>query len=83
MPYLVDRQRALLTEDVVAIIKRPERRLRSRVILTDNSLYQTLTRPATLMRDASRYPAHLVALGARRRTATSTNDKGATWRKPQ
>ncbi len=83
MPYLVDRQRALLTEDIVAIIKRPERRLRSRVILTDNSLYQTLTRPATLMRDASRYPAHLVELGARRRTTTPTNDKEAAWRKPQ
>ena len=67
MPYLVDRQRALLTEDVVAVIARPERRHRSRVILADNSLYQTLTKPATLMRYAREYP----------------NLKGATWRKPQ
>ena len=53
--------------DVVAIIKRQERRWRSRVILVDNSLYQTLTKPATLMRYAREYP----------------NLKGATWRKPQ
>ena len=68
MPYIVDRGRALLTGDVVAIIRRPERRLRSRVILADNSLYQTLTRPATLTRYARNYPQML---------------KGATWRTPQ
>ena len=68
MPYLVDRQRAFLTKDIVAVIKRRERRLRSRVILSDSSLYQTLTRPATLMRYARDYP-HMLA--------------GAIWRKPQ
>ena len=67
MPYIIDRHRALLTGDVVAIIRRQERRWRSRVILVDNSLYQTLTRPATLMRYAKEYP----------------NNKGALWRKPQ
>ena len=68
MPYLVDRQRALLIGDVVAVIKRQERRLRSRVILSDNSLYQTLTRPATLARYARDYPHTL---------------KGARWRTPR
>ena len=67
MPYIIDRQRALLIRDVVAIIRRQERGWRSRVILGDNSLYQTLTRPATLMRYARESP----------------NYKGATWRKPQ
>ena len=67
MPYIIDRQRALLTGDVVAIIRRQERRWRSRVILVDNSLYQTLTRPATLLRYAKESP----------------NDKGTVWRKPQ
>ena len=66
MPYLVDRQRAILTEDVVAVIARPERRHRSRVILADNSLYQTMTRPATLMRYAREYPKRLK--GATRKT---------------
>ena len=68
MPYIVDRQRALLTGDVVVIVRRQERRLRSRGILADNSLYQTLTRPATLARYARDYPQTL---------------KGATWRTPQ
>ena len=67
MPYVVDRQRALLTEDIVAVIRRQERRLRSRVILADNSLYQTRTKPATLTRYARDYPAL----------------KGARWQKPQ
>ena len=69
MAYIIDRSRALLVGDVVAIIRRPERRLRSRVILTDNSLYQTLTRPATLARYAREYPRTLL--------------KGATWRIPR
>ena len=68
MPYIVDRQRAFLAKDIVAVIKREERRVRSRVILSDNSLYQTLTRPATLMRYARDYPHTLT---------------GARWRKPQ
>ena len=67
MPYLVDRQRVLRVEDVVAIVKRRERP-RSRVILADNSLYQTRTRPATLMRRAKDYPDSL---------------KGARWRTPK
>ncbi|MBI3321033.1 MAG: hypothetical protein HYZ91_02050 [Candidatus Omnitrophica bacterium] len=50
MPYLIDRQRALFTGDVVAILAVRQRRGRSRVILKDNSLYQTLTRPKTLAR---------------------------------
>ena len=59
MSYLVDRQRAFLTEDIIAVIARPERRHRSRVILADNSLHQTLTRPSTLMRYAREYPKTL------------------------
>jgi hypothetical protein len=52
MPYLIDRQRALYTGDVVAVLGVRQRRTRSRVILKDNSLYQTLTRPQTLARRA-------------------------------
>lgn len=50
MSYLVDRQRALRTEEIVAIVKGTQRRLRTRVILQDNSWYQTMTRPRTLIR---------------------------------
>ena len=50
MAYLVDRQRALRSTDVVAVLSVRQRRARSRVILKDNSLYDTLTRPGTLRR---------------------------------
>ncbi len=52
MAYLMDRQRALRLDDVVAVLKVRQRRSRSRVILSDNSLYHTLTRPQTLIRRA-------------------------------
>ena len=83
MAYLIDRQRALALEDVVAVVKRQERRQRSRVILADNSLYQTLTRPATLMGRARRYPECVVELGARTRGEAQRGRRGATWRTPQ
>ena len=50
MAYLVDRQRGLYLPDVVAIISVRQRNVRSRVIMKDNSLYHTLTRPQTLAR---------------------------------
>ena len=50
MGYLLDRQRALRLEDIVAVLAVRRRRVRSRVVLRDNSLYQTLTRPRTIMR---------------------------------
>ena len=52
MPYVVDRQRALRLDDIVAIINVRERRTRSHVIQRDNSLYRTLTQPQTLLRRA-------------------------------
>lgn len=50
MPYLDERSAALLTREIVAILSSRHHRVRSRVILRDNSLYQTLTRPRTLIR---------------------------------
>ena len=52
MTYIIDRQRALRLDDVVAVLAVRQRRNRSRVILSDNSLYHTLTRPQTLIRRA-------------------------------
>ena len=52
MGYLMDRQRALRDTDIVAVLKVAQRGVRSRVVLKDNSLYQTLTRPQTLRRQA-------------------------------
>ena len=52
MAYLIDRRRALRDVDIVAVVKISQRGVRSRVILSDNSLYQTLTRPNTLRRQA-------------------------------
>ena len=48
MPYLWDRQRVLWTGDIVAVLAVRQRRERSHVILRDNSLHRTLTRPKTL-----------------------------------
>jgi len=50
MAYLVDRQRGLYLPEVVAIVGVRQRKIRSRVIMKDNSLYHTLTRPQTLAR---------------------------------
>ena len=50
MPYLVDRERALRIEDVVAELSVRHRRVRSRATLRDNSLYHTLTRTQTIVR---------------------------------
>ena len=52
MAYLIDRQRALRDVDIVAVVTLAQRGARSRVILSDNSLYQTRTRPQTLRRQA-------------------------------
>ncbi len=68
MAYLIDRQRALRLDDVVAVLKVRQRRSRSRVILSDNSLYHTLTRPQTLIRRASGHTEEI---------------RTATWRKQQ
>ena len=53
MPFLIDRQRALWVKELVAVIAVRQRGVRSRVILKDNSLYVTLTRPGTLRRRAN------------------------------
>jgi len=50
MAYLIDRTRALRVEELVAALPVRQRRIRSRVILRDNSLYHTLTRTKTLTR---------------------------------
>ena len=72
MAYLIDRQRALRTEEIVVILK-GMRRARSRVVLSDNSLYQTLTRPQTLVRYLREAAQAFGGLGGR--------SKGAIWRK--
>lgn len=50
MSYVIDRQQAFRDEEIVAILSARQRGVRSRVLLRDGSLYQTLTRPRTLRR---------------------------------
>lgn len=50
MPYVIDRERAILSGEIVAVLRLHRRRTRSRVVLKDNSLYHTLTRPKTFVR---------------------------------
>jgi len=49
MGYVIDRERALAMSHIVAVLNVRQRRVRSRIILTDNSLYHTLTRPKTFV----------------------------------
>ena len=56
MAYLVDRQRGLYVPEIVAIVSVRQQKVRSRVIMKDNSLYQTLTRPQTLARHSQESP---------------------------
>ena len=65
MGYLIERQRVLRLKDVVAILRIRQRRVRSRVIFADNSLYQTLTRPPTLIRYLTLASQGLAQVGAR------------------
>ena len=67
MPYLIDRSRALWDRDIVVIVGVRRRRVRSRVILRDNSLYHTLTRPRTLIRHANTKGSGMPGIGANRR----------------
>ena len=67
MPFLVDRQRALYGNDLVAALSVHQRRIRSRVILKDNSLYRTLTRTQTLARYTNGPSAAVIRIGSRRR----------------
>ena len=50
MGYLVDRQRAVGGDELVAVLAHRRRGARSRLVLSDNSLYHTLTRPLTVIR---------------------------------
>ena len=52
MAYVIDRQRALPGGEIVAMMSVRQRKVRARVILKDNSWYQTLTRTVTLMKRA-------------------------------
>ena len=61
MPYLIDRARALPTRELVAVLAMRRRRVRSRLVLRDNSLHETLTRPKTLMRYVNDERAQLLA----------------------
>jgi len=49
---VIDRQRALWTEEIVAVLSVRQRRVRSHVILRDNTLLRTLTRPKSFVRRA-------------------------------
>ena len=81
MPYIVDRQHGLYGDDVVAVINVRQRRWRSRVILSDNSLYHTLTRPKTFLRYLSGPSIAIVQVGARRRRGVGGSGPGATGQK--
>ena len=53
MGYLIERRRALHGDEVVIVVRGTRRRIHSTVILRDNSLYHTLTRPRTLLRQTA------------------------------
>ena len=56
MAYLIDRERAILGRDLVAVMNVRRQRVRSHVILSDNSLYRTLTRSLTIVEHLAQQP---------------------------
>lgn len=54
MSYLMDRHRALWSREIVAVINIRQRGIRSHVVLRDNSVYQTRTRPQVLIKRSGR-----------------------------
>ena len=50
MSYVIDRKQAFLDEELVAVLSVRTPGARSRLLLRDGSLHQTLTRPRTLRR---------------------------------
>ena len=54
MGYLIDRQEGWRDTEVVALVPLRRRSVRSRVVLRDGSLRETLTRPGTLRRKKRR-----------------------------
>lgn len=74
MAYLIDRQRVLYSANIVAMIRVRQRKTRTCAILSDNSLYHTLTRTITLMARA-REPV----LGGVGRDMTQPHSKRAIW----
>jgi len=53
MSYVIDRKQAFRDGELVAILRVRQRGVRSRLLLRDGSVYQTLTRPRTLRRYVS------------------------------
>ena len=76
MPYVIDRQRALFANDVVAVMAARTRRVKSRVILRDNSLYHTLTRPRTLAERLQEFPEAILRAGGRHRATGPPRERG-------
>ena len=80
MPYLIDRHGAIFSDDIVAIIKGQQQGIRSRVILRDGSLYQTRTRPGTLLRLGGALEHGLARLGTRQpRPIVEGRDQAIPW----
>ena len=82
MPFLIDRRHALYGSDLVAALNVHQRRVRSRVILKDNSLYHTLTRTQTLVRYTNGSRAAIIRIGSRRGRGTDKHTTGAAWQEP-
>ena len=81
MPYLIDRARALRSSELVAALSVRQRRIRSRAVLRDNSLYHTLTRASTLRRRAAAGEAAIGRAATRRRGRRTDKEppQGAAW----
>jgi len=78
MAYVIDRQRAIRSTEVVAVISVRQRRVRSRLVLRDNSLCRTLTHPQTFLRRVGGRGVFMTGRRApRRRSAGRDLEQGA------
>lgn len=74
--YLLERERALLGRDIVAVLSVRRRKVRTRVVLADNTWYHTLTRPRRMLRHAQEPLARRLRAGRNTRPSSSGEAHG-------
>ena len=82
MRCVIDRGHVVVLREVVAILSVRRRGARSRVVLADNGLYHTLTRPQTFVRCVGAAAGAIAEVGAKAARVYHYR-KGARWQGPQ
>lgn len=76
MAYVLERERALRGRTIVAVLAVRRRKVRTRVVLTDNTWHHTLTRPGRLVQHAQEPLARRLRAGRKARPSSSGEAHG-------